>query len=138
MSSVTVKFKDLPAGLPDFEFNGPPGETPQEQTLLPMFVTGTTLNHTRYTYQTTDVRKWQWPMTLMALTAEQKTTLEDLWSQYLLGSSNTFTYQHTDGEEFIARLIIEGPMRAQRINKNEFNVPIILEIEAQPGEPAPS
>jgi hypothetical protein len=137
MSSTTVKFKNLPNSLPDQEFNGPPN-APQETKLLPMFVTGSTINHERYTYQTTTTRKWQWPMTLGSCTAEQKTTLEDLWSQHLLGSSNTFIYEHTDGEEFTARLVVEGDFVAIRKNNNEFDIPIVLEIDEQIGEPAPS
>lgn len=126
-----VRFRGLPNKLPPQFFPGPPGGQPQSVRLLPMFVRGRTANHTTYSYQTTTVRRWEWELTLPNLTAAQKTTLEDLWSLHLLGASNTFIYRHTNGEEYTARIINDGPLEFSRTATDLWDVDLILELREQ-------
>lgn len=130
-SHTTVRFRNLPNNIKPQFFPGPPGGQPQRTRLLSMFVRGRTANHTTYSYQTTTVRRWEWEITLPYLTNEQKTTLEDLWSLHLLGASTEFIYRHTNGEEYTARIINDGPLEFVRTGPDMWDVDLILELKEQ-------
>ena len=126
----TVRFSGLPNSLPPLEFPGPAGGEPQRTELLGMFVVGSTANHTVYSYQVTTVRRWRWNLTLPGLTADQKTTLEDLWSQHLLGAANTFIWRHTNGKLYTARIMNES-LTSDRTATDLHDVPLELEMLEQ-------
>jgi hypothetical protein len=128
----TVRFSGLPNSLPPLEFPGPPGGEPQRRRLLRMFVTGTTANHTVYSYQVTTVRRWRWNLTLPNLTAEQMTNLEDLWSLHLLGSARTFIWRHTNGKLYTARIMneeLEGTRTATDMHDVQLELEMLEQID---------
>ena len=127
---TTVRLSGLPDNLPPMEFPGPPGGEPQRRQLLPMFVVGSTANHTVYSYQVTTVRRWRWEMTLPNLTAVELTDLEDLWSLHLLGASKTCVWRHTNGKLYTAR-IMNTELTSDRTSENLHNVPLTLEMLEQ-------
>lgn len=108
--------------------NGPAG--PTEVNLLPRFVTAQSSDLTRWTYQTTSQKRWQWTITLGDLTTAQKVALETFFADTAKGPLGTFTYQHTDETTYTNVRFIDTELQFSRVNDNHWSVTIHLESSA--------
>lgn len=126
-----IRLRDLPNNQGPIELPGPSHDQPTQTRLLPMFVFGRTANHAIYSYQTTTRRVWEWDIPLRNLTAEDKTTIEDLWSLHLLGPAKEFIYRHTNGLEYTARMINDGPLVFPRESQDFYSFDLKLAITEQ-------
>ena len=133
-AATTVIFGKLPQSLPDISIPGPDG--PSEVRRLPSFVTGQTMDHTRYSYQLNDSTVRHWSLHFPNLTTADHTTLEDLYHIYLKGSAESFTYQHTDGEVYTEVRWIDPEFRSTRLNDSTWSLDITLELTDQIDNPA--
>jgi hypothetical protein len=109
------------------EINGP---RITNGTLLPMFVSGLSADHTRWAYQTASSKLRQWSMQLADLTTAQKKALEDFFTDTAKGPTNTFSYTHTDGSDYTARFA-STELIWTRHDGNRWDVDITLETSAQ-------
>jgi len=127
----TIKFyyPDLAtagAGTPTLELNGPVGGQAVEPTAR--FVTGTSVNGTRYVYQKNTVTQNVWVLQLNDITAAQKAALDTFWNGTVKGPSNTFDYRHTDGVDYASVRFADPNLEFQRVDTNFFSVQLRLEL----------
>lgn len=97
MGQSTVKFGTA-------EVNGPEGPSTTIRARSG-FVTEETADFTRVVYRTTTSKKDEWTLTLSQLTDAQKSALQTYFDDTAKGPTNTFTYEHTDGNTYTARFV---------------------------------
>jgi len=127
----TIKFyyPDLAtagAATPTLTLNGPVGGQAVEPTAR--FVTGTSVNGTRYVYQKNTVTQNVWVLQLNDVTAAQKALLDTFWNDTVKGPSSTWDYRHTDGTDYAGVRFADANLEYQRIDTNFFSVQLRLEL----------
>lgn len=90
-SSSTVQFGGV-------EVNGPGNSTDIQSNTR--FVSGETADGTVFVYQSTSTKYDLWTLRLSELTDTMKNDLQGHFDDTAKGPTNTFTYQHTDGNSY--------------------------------------
>jgi hypothetical protein len=106
--------------------NGPVGGQPVEPTAR--FVSGKTVNGTRYAYQKNQITQSIWALQFNDLTAAQKTSLLTFFQDTAKGPTNTFSYTHTDGTAYTGVRFAESVLQFQRLDSEFFTCQIRLEM----------
>ena len=114
------------AATPTLTINGPVGGQAVEPTAR--WVSGTTVNGTRYVYQKNNVEKNIWVLQCNDVTAAQKALLDTYFYTTTKGPTETFDYRHTDGTDYASCRFADVNLEFQRVDTNFFNVQIRLEM----------
>ncbi len=125
-SASTVSFT---IGGTTVTVNGPGGST--DVTAMPRFAVDRSANNTTWSYQYTNTAKWTWSMTLLDLTAAQKTAIENFFHNSAVGPANVFTYVHTDGASYANCRFLSTELKWQRVCDALWNLPLVFESPNQ-------
>ena len=71
----------------------------------PFTVHAETANYTVFTYQKTNQRATDWTLVFDAISDSQKQLINNFFYNVAIGPTNTFTYEHSDGNTYTARLL---------------------------------
>ena len=125
----TVKFDDdVSGGATPVEVNGPVRTRVLQEAQT---VHGETEDHTVFSYRPTTVKVSTWDVDLRDLTLAQKNALHDFFWQRANGSGNTFSYTHTDGQQYLGCRFLQDTLSWERESEELWHVSIRLRV---PGE----
>lgn len=129
MASSTVSFDDLQSGsFTPVTVNGP---ADTRVTQEPISVHGVTEDYTIYSYRPTSTKVSTWQMTLMDLTNAMKQNFHDFFYTRAIGTTNTFTYTHTDGVEYTSCRFLQDRLEWTRTSSKLWNVSIQMRVPSE-------